>query len=211
VTTQINYIGDLVVDGTNGYWLQDTTPPTIKKAAKAGTNNAASVLVTDTDGVMNYNHIATDGQNLYWTAADGKVRRVAVTGGAVNVVASVQGSAGGIAVDEQNVYFSAGDDPGTINYAPKGGTSGGTALAASQHLPIGVAVDTNSIYWVNAAVGVSATSGTIMTCKIAACTPTPLAGGQRTPVAIVVDDVAVYWSNFDTGNNGGGIMKVAKP
>jgi hypothetical protein len=211
VSTQITYMGDLAVDGTNAYWLQDTTPATMKKSAKTGTNNAASVLVTDADGVKNYNHIATDGQNVFWTADDGKVRRVAVGGGPVSVVATTTGSADGIAIDDQNVYFSSFNDPGTINMAPKGGVGGGSVLAASQHLPLGVAVDTNSIYWVNAAIGTSQTSGTIMTCKIAACTPTQLASGQRTPVFIVVDDVAVYWSNFDAGNNGGGIMKVAKP
>jgi hypothetical protein len=211
VTSQITYMGDLAVDDTNGYWLQDTDPATIKKAAKGGTNGAATQLVAETGDAGSYHHIATDGQYVYWTADDGKVRRIAVGGGAVTVVASATGSAGGLAVDEQNVYFTAGDDPGTVNYAPKGGTSGGSALAAAQHLPIAVAVDANSIYWVNSAIGISETSGTVMTCRIASCTPTTLASAQRTPVSIAVDDTAVYWSNFDLGNSQGGIMKVAKP
>jgi hypothetical protein len=125
-------------------------------------------------------------------------------------VSAGAGTANSLVVDESNVYWTAGDDPGTVNVAPKGG-GGGSALAASQHLPLGVAIDQNSIYWVNAAIGTSGTSGMVMTCRFATCTPTPIATGQRGPVAIAVDDAAVYWSNYDLGNSQGSIMKVAKP
>jgi hypothetical protein len=94
--------------------------------------------------------------------------------------------------------------------APKGGGTG-QALAASQHLPLGVAVDTNSIYWVNSLIGTSPTSGQVMTCKLAACVPTPIANAQRGPVGIAVDANAVYWTNYDLGNGQGGVYKVAKP
>ena len=100
--------------------------------------------------------------------------------------------------------------PGAIYSAPKAGGSAGSPVVAQQNLTVGVAVDQTSLYWVNSAIGISPNSGVVMTCTIAACTPKPLAMNQRSPVAIAVDDVAIYWSNNDSGNNMGGIMKLAK-
>jgi hypothetical protein len=202
VTGAIVLMGDVAVDATNVYWLEIPSGPARVKSAPKGASNTTAVTQIALDTALGnaYNHIAADGQFVYWTADDGKVRRVAPTGGTVTVVASATGNAGGLAVDDQNVYFTAGDDPGTVNIAPKGGSSGGNGLAASQHLPVAVAVDQNSAYWVNALIGTSPNSGTVMTCHIASCTPTPIATAQHGPVAIAVDDVAVYWSNYDLGS-----------
>jgi hypothetical protein len=212
VTSAITSIGGVAIDGVNAYWIEDPFgPSTVNKIAKTATGGTGQQLVLDSADAGAFNRVATDGQFVYWTADDGKVRRVSTNGGAVTVVAGAAGAALGLTVDDSNVYWTAGDDPGTVNMAPKAGSSGGAALAAAQHLPIGVAVDQNSIYWVNGGIGTSPTSGSVMTCKIASCTPTELATNQRTPVAIVVDATAIYWSNFDLGSSQGGIYKIAKP
>jgi hypothetical protein len=212
VTSDASLVQGLAVDATNVYWVEQTTPGQVRKAAKSGTTATSTALFTDpapgTAG--DFTAIATDGVDVFWAASDGKIRRISNAGGAVTVVGTGTGTAYRLAVDDQNVYWSAGEDTGTINIAPKGGANGGTVLAAQQSNPLGVAVDQNSIYWVSAATGIADASGMIMTCTIAGCVPKPLATGQRTPTAIAVDDTAIYWSNFDAGNSMGGIMRLAK-
>src|SRR5262249_55882576 len=130
----------------------------------------------------------------------------------LTVVGSSDAPGGGIAVDDANVYWIAGDDPATINSAPKAGGSSGAPLVAGQHHPIAVAVDAVRMYWVNAYVGIGATDGTVMACTFGSCgTPMVLAGKQRDPVSIAIDEAAIYWANNDFGGGAGAIMKLAKP
>jgi hypothetical protein len=199
---------DLVVDATNVYWIEDTSPNRIKVASKTGTNQNGTQLAS----AASFNRLAQDTDYLYASGDDGTIRRIAKSNGALTTVGQAAASSLSIAVDGTSVYFSDGDDPASINRAAKTGGANGTPLAASQHHPYGgIAYDANNLFWLNSYVGIGQNNGQVMTCTFAACTPGSLADNQREPISIAVDDAAIYWANFDGGNTQGGIMKLARP
>jgi hypothetical protein len=206
----VSALNGVAVDATNLFWI-DVDTNRIRFVPKNGVSSTVPPkTLADAGGVPA--RIAYNDGFTYWTTDDGKVRRAAADGGATAVVGQSVGAALGIAVDQSTVYWTAGDDPGTVNRAPKGGPPPGSALATGQHLPIGVAVDDKAVYWVNAGAGVGGDDGTVMMCAFASCNnPTVLASHQKSPVAIAVDDKAVYFSDYAGGNDDGALMRLAKP
>jgi hypothetical protein len=72
-----------------------------------------------------------------------------------------------------------------------------TTLATAQGLPLGIALDTSSVYWINSG------SGNVMKMPLDGGTPVVLASGQDLPTELVVDATSVYWIN-----RFGAVMKV---
>jgi hypothetical protein len=70
-------------------------------------------------------------------------------------------------------------------------------LASGQSNPVGVAVDSQNVYWTNYASGTG--DGTVMSVPVGGGPPTTLAAGQNGPAAIAVDASNVYWVNFGDG------------
>jgi len=62
--------------------------------------------------------LVTDGDVLYWRSADGRIRRVAASGGTAETFVSGRDAYGGLAVDDQHVYW-ADFDRGAIMRAAK--------------------------------------------------------------------------------------------
>lgn len=215
VTKASKGVQSIAVDATNLYWVgQDASDnSTIMKIAKTATNGTGTLLATSNATSMGFERIATDGAFVYWTADDGNVRRVPVGGGTMAIVGKGTGSALGIALDDQNVYWTIYDQTnGTINQAKKDGSSPnmGSVIAASQPLPLGLTVDATNVYWVNGGPGLGGTDGSVMTCTLGSCTPKTLATKQLAPVAIAVDKTAYYWSNYALGNPTGAVMRLAR-
>ena len=114
------------------------------------TGGGATTLVS-TAGV---NGIAVDATDLYWTTAlefpNGTVSRIAKSGGAPTILATLNRSPGPIALDDRCVYW--GDNgvrpaTGTIDRLPIAGGPSET-LASSQDDPMVIALDATSVYWV---------------------------------------------------------------
>jgi hypothetical protein len=77
-------------------------------------------------------------------------------------------------------------------------------LAVNQAKPWGIAIDTQSVYWVNQ--GSSFNDGSVMKLARSGGTPVTLASGLREPQDIAVDGVDVYWSGSSVAavpRNGG--------
>jgi hypothetical protein len=220
ITDDVEESQDVAIDGTHAYWIE-------KLGARVGralkTDGGAATTLTGglyAVGPVDYS-IAVDSTHVYFAARNviGRVAKTASTpdGGAtfetiVNDVYTV-----GIAVDDTNVYWATEDNPGLIQYAPKGGLPQGavpTALASDQPNPHAIAVDAKNVYWVNFGPGVNTfTDGSVMMCPKTGCAasgPVELASKQANPKDIAVDDVAVYWTANGYASSDGAVMKIAK-
>ena len=150
---------------------------------------------------------------MYFTNGDGELRRVPITGGPAVLLGAAARPGGPVALNDDNVYWVSGEEPGVVASASKDDKGGGARpLAAGQHYPFGIAVDAKRIYWVSAMIGLVEVTGSIRACPFGDCaSPMVIADKQRTPKDLAVDDVAIYWTAHDMGNGHGGIYKVAKP
>ncbi len=106
-------------------------------------------------------------------------------------------SAGAVAVDGVNVYWSNDSGNPAVEKAPLAGGPT-TTLASGQSLPWSLAVDATSAYSVNYVSG-----GTVMQAPLTGAGPAiTLASGQNFPVTIAVDSTSAYWTTRTT------VMKV---
>lgn len=117
----------------------------VMSVPKAG--GTATALSTSRPGPYD---IAVNAHGVFWievgaTDADGAVMKTSPAGGDPVTLASSQNLLGGLAVDEDNVYFTAG---GSVWKVPDSGASAPVALATAQLNPRAVAVDTTSVYWI---------------------------------------------------------------
>lgn len=202
------------VDATSVYWIEAARPSRIMKVSKTGTSGVGTELaVSDSDSSYQFYGIAADADFVYWTATDGRLRRVSKDGGSVTEVGRGIGAGSAVTVAGPNVYWTSSDGfgrgLGRVNVAPKDGSGPTRALAVAQTAPNGVVVDGASIYWLNA-LGEADGDGAVMTCAIDECSPRTLAAGQPYPLVIAVDAMAIYWTNFDPSGHRGGVMKLAK-
>ena len=133
--------GCIAVDSTNVYWAPSGS---IMKVPLAG---GPSVALATTTGLSS---IAVAGDGVYWTEGS-NVLRVGLDGAAATTIASYpNGSAGTLAVDSANAYWSGSTGSGNvIAKAPLGGGAPST-LVTLQVDGLGVltalAVDAKSVY-----------------------------------------------------------------
>jgi sugar lactone lactonase YvrE len=124
------------------------------------------------------------------------VVKVPISGGAPTTLASMLDVAAFTALDGTSFYWTDSLGGTVMKIALSGGTP--TTLASGQS-PIGIAVDSASVYWANG-------SGTVMKVPLGGGTPTTLARGQDWPECVIVDSTYVYWTDANSGT----VMKAAK-
>ncbi len=182
------------------------------------TVNAISVTgaqrVTLASGFDAIYGLAVDSQNLYVldqaaaynsSAPSGKVERVPLTGGTPQVLATVSGTLGGIAVDDAYVYWTQTDPASSNGGSPKGEVmrlplAGGAAktVATQQAVPYQIAVDGAGIlYWLDYGTGGSyctSTDGTLMKLAPGSAVPVTLASALAGANSLALRDGSVYWA-----------------
>ena len=96
-----------------------------------------------------------------------------------------------IAVNDMYIFFTS-SNAGTVSWVSRMG-GGSRVIAASQDRPMGIAIDSTNVYWVNQGVG---NQGSVMKMPLFGGTPVSLATGEPYPQEIAVDGTYVYWDNF---------------
>jgi hypothetical protein len=168
----------IAVDGTNVYWtstLGEHDGNGVALAESLGGGTISTLVSAPATGLFDgmasllAGNIASNGTSVYFTGGtDGQsILKVPVGGGAATTLASGQPHPFGIALDGANVYWtnmgSSGRAQGTgvpglapptndgaVMKVPLGGGTV-TTLASCQSIPMGIAVDATSVYWITAA------------------------------------------------------------
>jgi phosphodiesterase/alkaline phosphatase D-like protein len=158
------------------------------------------VLATDSSTVT---RLAVDGANVYWTdfggggtLANGSVRSVPRSGGAVTVLATGSIEPMGIAADGRNVYWTEFNNPGRLQSVPAGG--GASVILANGTNSAGVASDGTQVYWTQ---NTSVDGGQVNALPTSGGITAPLATGLAYPWDLAIDGVNVYWIGTFSGGN----------
>ncbi len=157
--TGVQDLSAIAVNKTNAYWVS------INAIMKAPLSGGPPVELVKTYGSKgNIWGMASDGTYLYWTDRNNPagseaptgaaVRRVAITGGPVESVATgLPGRPWGIAVDSTHVYWviNAERASSLMQISKAGGPA--SVLVAGQNSPAHLTLDSNYVYWCNSGDG----------------------------------------------------------
>ncbi len=186
---------DLVVSGTDVYWVTSTASPNtyvLRKTPMSG--GSATPLVTSTVPIV---AMAADAANLYWMenndqSAGGAVRRMPLGGGPVVTLASGFTSRGDtFALNGDSIFYSVANFPGTDNLVKVSLTGGYPDLLATlSSTPVKLVADNTELYWADGA--------TIAHMPAAGGGPALLASTASAPQDIVVRAGDVVWTEEKT-------------
>jgi hypothetical protein len=204
--------GIVAIEADEVYWPIATggcmpSPCTLSVLKMSLTGGTPSTLASMPFGSPTALTFAVDSDDVYWTNQMTGVFKVPVSGGAITTLSSV--GAGGIAVDDTNVYWSVPSTASIMKMPKLGGTP--TTLAAGLTGSDPLVVDSESVYWIDSVPGCTACEGeSIVKVALDGGAPITLAKGQNNALALTVDSSSVYWVNAGTSDFTGTVMKVAK-
>jgi hypothetical protein len=202
------------VNATNVFWLNSATGDVWTYADSNGwtgaVGNSADAIAVDPNGVYyTISAPATNGAAVeeFWWNGYVQTNSVWYAGGAPWLAPM------GIAVDTQNVYWTAG--PGAAPGSSAGvwmvplmnQASSPAQIAFNQTSPTAIAASSGYVFWINS----NGTSGTIMGAIPATGEVVPIATGQANPYSIAADATGVYWINLGTNPpyGAGTVMKAS--
>ena len=202
----------LAVDEGFVYWANHNDP-SIRRVPKTG--GQWSELAVDIEGGGAFSMVVLDESYVYARGNCGEIVRIAKSGGPVEPVVSSEGCIGGIAIDEQWVYYAVDSHGGAIARVPKSGgveqvlapaevaAAGGYTGGAP-----GIAVDAERVVWM------SSNTGRVLSVPKAGGDVKELATGIHMGQDVVTDGEHVYWSEFNVvgvvGVEGGIAMALAQ-
>lgn len=186
---------DLVVDGTNAFWLESSGSGAVGKVDVEGGN--AQKIANDLSGTTG---IDTAAGEVFWSNwVDGKIKQVSASGGAIMTLAEDQSYPWAVRIQYPNLYWvnrgtSANDTPGTTGSIMVIEAPVPTPVPLVENLTGPHALDVDPldvadgfVYFTNYFDGnvakVPRTGGAM----------TVVATNQTHPTRIVVDATHVYW------------------
>jgi hypothetical protein len=198
--------GRIAVDASSVYFT-DGNAGTVMKVPIGG-----GPTTTLASGQAGARAIAVDATHVYWTSyssagcpdddgpcsPDGAIRRVPISGGVATTLASGQASPAGLAVDEQNVYWTNSgmriQDGAVMRVARAGGTP--TTLASGQWgVGADIAVGSGHVFWTGNSGGTE--TPTVRKVPIDGGGVTVVVSSLSNGAGIAVDPWRIYWVNFD--------------
>jgi sugar lactone lactonase YvrE len=202
--TQIGPIG-IALDTLNVYFLDFQW-----SVYKVGKHGGPTTKLTSSPGLTppysGKTYVKADDTSVYWTYevgdTDGRIMRVASSGGAPVALASNQLHPRGLAVDKTHLYWvnmgtGAATYPGSVMKVPlSGGTPEEVAKAPAMSMPGGAAIDANSLFFMDMS------NGAMMKVPLAGGIPTSIASGAFTPAVpwIAADTKGLFWNVPGSGN-----------
>jgi len=127
--------------------------------------------------------MASDSFFVYWTMANGEVRRVSLDGGKVETLAASPPPASSIAVDATTIYWAGGD--GAIRRVAK--TGGDVTVMAQASGKVDLAVDDAAVYFTS-----GSTIQSIPKFADVNATPAMIATGQSQPHGLFVTGSLIW-------------------
>ena len=163
--------------------------------------------------------IAVDSNYVYWaenncgTYGSNAIRKVPINGGTV-IPLTTDGTCHGImAIDEHYIYLRY-IDPQSLWKISKVNKNGGSVIdlaASAENIPMGIAVDSNYVYWSAFAESMQASKGSINRVPINGGMTDTLVSGLRDPERLVIDDNYIYFTEYAMLQpSAGAIKKVSK-
>lgn len=147
--------------------------------------------------------LALSSTDVYYTGYH-VLNRVSKDGTGWAEVSPYLAQAGGVAADQTGAFFTDVQDASV--WSLRGGDAS-LLVSGSDMSPLGLAVDSHSVYWTNAfPSGGDAGIQVMMADKFFPGDASVLAQNQQGPLAIAVDGTHVYWTNLQNSM----IMRVLK-
>jgi hypothetical protein len=220
---QPDWIG-VTVDGADVVWTNQGTNQIMSTPAGLANNPTPAQLNTMGETGTLPAGLAIDSTSVYYatkTSGGGEAEWIPLAGGTVKVLGGA--TYVGIAVDNDNVYWTGGFASPSVSQNAKGGdpsTAQIIAMGGSLTCPLHLASDGNNVYFFDQGTTITATdagpAGTVVTGAGAlyripvgnsAPLPAPIVSGLTDPQGLAEDATALYWV---TGGTSGAVMKLAK-
>ncbi|KYF59914.1 hypothetical protein BE08_33965 [Sorangium cellulosum] len=180
---------NIAIDANGVYWSTIFVPDAAIKALPRGAP-AEQVLY---EGTERLNGLVVHRETLYFVDASGRVASMYAGGGRITTYSSDRSNPRGVAVDDENVYWTNnyGGDTGVRKHDFATRTT--TVLASGQAFPYAIEVGASHVYWSNL------DDGTLMTVPIEGGRPTPVVAGQGRITDIALDESGIYWVDSTNG------------
>ncbi|WP_437774946.1 hypothetical protein [Sorangium sp. So ce1097] len=180
---------NIAIDANGVYWSTIFVPDAAIKALPRG----ASAELVLYEGSERLNGLVVHRETLYFVDASGRVASMHAGGGRSTTYSSDRSNPRGVAVDDENVYWTNnyGGDTGVRKHDFATRTT--TVLASGQAFPYAIEVGARQVYWSNLE------DGTLMTVSIEGGRPTPVVAGQGRITDIALDESGIYWVDSTNG------------
>jgi hypothetical protein len=191
----LRVVGDQLcwLDRAEGQW-------TVRCAAELG-EGPPRVMATQPEEEYTVRPLATDGESLFWSTSQGRIRRVVAAGGEPVDFAQVDTDASSLAAEPGAVYASV--PGGLVRFGPDGvGTPlAGGAVVVPTAVTLSSPPDDN-VYWTE--VGFSGRDGLVLRAPKTGGEVQLMARRQTLPSDLFVNGEHIYWA---TGGGSGRIRR----